>query len=448
MENECFLKKKIISSFSEKHYKGEHVFISELRRKAINTFIKKGFVLSNNRYNKLFSIFDKHFNFFSSNIEEVVHKNYTRVQRIKNLIGGYGKDSYIIVFINGQYDSIIYPDKLEQNIIISNLFAQKEKYIKPFYDTLLNLYYNPFSVINTMFAKNGVYIYIPDNIILKYPIEICNIYTQSYEKTMLYLRNLIIVGKYSYVKIIESCKSLSLEKSALINNYVTEIYAMDNSKIDYYKVQYGLENTSYILDNTYIKQYMDSSCSTYTLSLTGKFIKNNLNFFSHGNNTSSYLYGISLLSKQQIIDNETFIQHLFSNSKCLQLYKNILLDQSMSIFNGKIFVSKFIKGINAFQKNQNILLSEEAHVISKPKLEIFSNAIRCSHGCTIGHFNKNDIFYLQSRGISEYNVQILLLIAFLEEILKTINISKIKILIINYIKHKIKINIKKNTYNV
>ncbi|WP_185882415.1 SufB/SufD family protein [Blattabacterium cuenoti] len=444
MENQDCLKKQVISSFSAKHYKGEHLFISKLRHQAINTFIKKGFIFDN-KYNTLFSIFDKEFNFFAikKNIELVnPNSNYTILQKIKHFL--YCKKSYIIVCINGQYNYIIYPDNVYDNkIIISNIFSQKEKYIKPFYSTLLNVYYNPFSIINTIFSINGVYIYIPDHVILKHPIEILHISTKSYKKTMLYFRNLIIVGKSSYVNIIESCKSLSLEKSSFINNSVTEIYAMHNSKIDYYKVQNDLEDT-YFVDNTYIKQYMDSSCSTYTLSLKAKFIKNYLNFFSHGKNTSSYLYGISLLSQQQIIDNETFIQHLFSNSKCLQLYKNILLDQSISIFHGKIFVSKLIQKINAFQKNQNILLSEEAHVISKPQLEIFSNAIRCSHGCTIGNFNKNDIFYLQSRGLNKYNVQILLLISFLDKILQNIKISKIKILIINYIEYKIKNNI----YNV
>ncbi|WP_185862690.1 SufB/SufD family protein [Blattabacterium cuenoti] len=425
------LRDRIFSSLSkcrEKNIHGEYSYISSLRHKSIDLFLKKGFPSVTDeewRNTDVHSILNQEYNLFSKQRKDLTYK------KIKELI--YLDDSFLIIFIDGKYQSIYSHTSTSSKIRLSNLASQEEREIKNFYGKLSNPN-EAFNILNTIFSKDGGYIYIPDNIFLKNPIEILHIYTGIESKIMLNTRNLIIVGESSYVQIIEHHKCL--KKHLLFNNSVSEIYAFSNSQIEYYKIQDDLDELS-IIDNTFVKQDLRSKCSFYTFSFQGKFIRNNLNFYSHGKFTYSYLYGISLLSEGQLVDHHTSMEHLYSNAHSFQLYKNILWNKSIGIFNGKILVDKCIKKVKAFQKNNNILLSDEACIYAKPQLEIFSDDVKCSHGCTVGTFHELDLFYCQSRGIPEKESKVLLLLSFLEEVLKTMNILKLRNLVHDKMKKKL-----------
>ncbi|AER40859.1 MAG: Fe-S cluster assembly protein SufD [Flavobacteriales bacterium] len=424
------LKDRVIYCFSKINYNEKYSYISELRNKSIDIFKRNGFPSIKDEEWKntdIQSIINQDYNIYLQKKNDLEYKN---IKKIQELVYLKKEDSFLIIFVDGKYNAFL--SHTSNNIVLSNIASQKEEKIKNFYGKL-SYRYEPFNTLNTVFSNDGVYIYIPNNVFLKKPIEILHIYTGIEPKIMLNTRNLIIVGESSRVKIIEHHKSL-LEEQLLLNNVVSEIYALSNSKIEYYKIQ---DQELSMIDNTFLKQDLHSKCSVYTFSFKGKFIRNNLNFYSRGEKTSSSLYGISLLSGKQLVDNHTLIDHLYSNSHSFQLYKNILWGSSKSIFNGKVLVKKGTKGINAFQKNNNILLSDKSCIYAKPQLEIFSDEVKCSHGCTIGSFHESDLFYLQSRGISEKESRVLLLLSFLEEVLKPINIFKLKNLVHNQIKKKL-----------
>ncbi|WP_185851567.1 Fe-S cluster assembly protein SufD [Blattabacterium cuenoti] len=429
------LKDRILSYFSdsEKNWNVENTYMSMVQRESIDLFKKKGFPSYTDeewKNTNIHSILNQKDNFFKEkqNLESIIKESL------------YFKDSFLIIFVNGKYNSFFShttsssnSTSIDNSIIISNIASQKEEMIRNFYGKL-SYKYDAFNTLNSIFSKDGVYIHIPDNIFLKKPIEILHISTES--EIFFHPRNLIIVGKYSSVKIVEHHRCL--KKYLGLINSTSEIYAFYNSKIEFYKIQDDLKEHS-MIDNTFFKQKLYSKCSIYTFSLQGKLIRNNLNVYSHGESASSYLYGISLLSENQLIDHHTLVDHLYSNSISFQLYKNILWGKSKGIFNGKIIVNKWIKGINAFQRNNNILLSNEACIYTNPQLEIFSDDVKCSHGCTVGNIHDSDLFYFQSRGIPETKSRALLLFSFLEEILKSINIFKLKNLLLKKMKKKLDI---------
>ncbi|AWU43502.1 Fe-S cluster assembly protein SufD [Blattabacterium sp. (Cryptocercus kyebangensis)] len=429
------LKDRIISSFSEINSDLKSSYLSRLRDQSINIFRENGFPSTENeewRKTNINSIINQDYKIFSK------EKKILEYHKIEEMVFLKEKKSFLLIFIDGEYNSFLSHrynnnENRRKDIILSNISSQKEEKIKNFYGKLSRKY-DAFNTLNTIFSNDGGYIYIPNNISLKTPIEILHIYTGVESKILLNPRNLIIVGESSKVKIIEHHKSL--KRHLLFSNSVSEIYAFNNSQIEYYKIQDDIKGDN-LIDNTFFQQNVHSKCSVHTFSFQGTFIRNNLNFYSIGENTSSSLYGISLLSGKQLIDHHTLIDHLYSNSYSFQLYKSILLEKSKSIFNGKILVEKGIKGINAFQKSNNILLSDEACIYAKPQLEIFSDEVKCSHGCTIGSFHESDLFYFQSRGIPEKDGKILLLLSILEEVLKPINILKLKNMISNKIKKKL-----------
>ncbi|WP_185872217.1 Fe-S cluster assembly protein SufD [Blattabacterium cuenoti] len=435
------LKEKIISLIN-KYYlcqKKDNSYISFFKKKHINFFKKKGFsYFTENKEWKnmnINSIMNHDYHILceseKNNIKNIEYKN------IQNFIFLKKEKSFLFIFIDGKYDySLSKLCGIKNNVILSNIASQEKDEFKNFYGKI-SYKYDVFYTLNTIFTKDLAYIYIPDNIILEKPVEILHISTGlEYHKIMMNTRNLIIVGKHSYVKIIEHHKCL--KKHLTFINSVSEIYASDYSKVDYYKIQNdSLKGETSIIDNTFLKQKKYSKCSVYTFSFQKNFIKNNLKFSFSGEKTYSYLYGISILSKKQLVNQNTLIDHLYSDAYSYQLYKNILFDKSKGIFNGKIIINKDIKGINAFQRNSNIILSDEACMQTKPQLEIYSEDVKCSHGCTIGNIQEKELFYLQSRGISEKNGKILLLLSFLKEILNTISIFELKKFIYQKMKKKL-----------
>jgi Fe-S cluster assembly protein SufD len=108
------------------------------------------------------------------------------------------------------------------------------------------------------------------------------------------------------------------------------------------------------------------------------------------------------------------------------LYKGILMDKAQGVFNGKIMVRKDAQKTNAFQQNHSLVLSKTAKMNSKPQLEIFADDVKCSHGATIGQLNKEALYYMCSRGLSEKEAVSILKQAFLTEITELIKIDPVK----------------------
>ena len=110
--------------------------------------------------------------------------------------------------------------------------------------------------------------------------------------------------------------------------------------------------------------------------------------------------------------------------KATRIIKEFL--SSTGVFNGKIYVEKEAQKTDAFQQNNNVLLSDKATINAKPQLEIFADDVKCSHGCTIGQLDEDAMFYMQSRGIPQKEAKALLMYAFSNEVIESIRITELK----------------------
>jgi Fe-S cluster assembly protein SufD len=138
------------------------------------------------------------------------------------------------------------------------------------------------------------------------------------------------------------------------------------------------------------------------------------------------MYGFYAIKKKSHIDNHTSVDHMDENCISNEHYKGIMDEGSNGVFNGKIFVRKKAQKTNAFQANNNILLSENAKINTKPQLEIWADDVKCSHGCTVGQLDEDALFYLMSRGISKKDSRALLLSAFSNEIIEKIENKELR----------------------
>ena len=153
------------------------------------------------------------------------------------------------------------------------------------------------------------------------------------------------------------------------------------------------------------------------------------------------MYGFYALREKSHVDNHTTVDHIDENSISNEHYKGIMDNNSNGVFNGKIFVRKKAQKTNAFQSNNNVLLSDQATINAKPQLEIYADDVKCSHGCTVGQLDKNALFYLKSRGIPEKEATALLMYGFANNILASVNIPEIKTRINHIIANKLGVKI-------
>ena len=432
------LKEKIISSFMA--FENTLDFTSplhDLRNEAFKNFENKGFPSKKEeawKYTSLNSVLKNDFTVFpkkDNSIEFADVKKYFL----------HEIDTYKLVFIDGKFSSFLSSTTHEgiDVCLLSSVLS------KPKYKLVLDTYFNAIAKndesltsLNTAFAQEGAYINIPKGKIDDKPIEIIHFSTGNEAAVMLQPRNLIVVGENAHVQIIE--RHQSLNENPVLTNVVTEIFTQKRAILDYYKVQNDTLNSN-LIDNTYIAQKQESRASVHTFSFGGNLTRNNLNFYHQGERIDSTLKGVTIIGDKQLVDHYTLVQHATPNCESHQNYKGIFGGQSTGVFNGKIYVEKEAQKTDAFQQNNNILLSEKATINAKPQLEIFADDVKCSHGCTIGQLDEKAMFYMQQRGIPQKEAKALLLYAFSNEVIDSIKIPALKQRISKLIATKLGVNL-------
>ena len=432
------LKEKLISSFMAFEEKVDVTAqLHDIRTSAIKNFENKGFPTKKEeawKYTSLNSVLKNDFSVFPKRENSIEFKDVKKYFL-------HEIDTYKLVFVDGKFSSFMSSTTHEGiDVCLLSSVLTKPKY-KVFLDTYFNQIASKdesLTTLNTAFAHEGAYINIPKNKIADKPIEIIYFSTGEESALMLQPRNLIVVGENAHVQIIE--RHQSLNSNPVLTNSVTEIYAQKRAIVDYYKIQNDAL-TSNLIDNTYISQNQESRVAVHTFSFGGNITRNNLNFYHFGERIDSTLKGITIIGDKQHVDHFTLVNHATPNCESHQNYKTILGGSSTGVFNGKIFVEKEAQKTDAFQQNNNILLSEKATINAKPQLEIFADDVKCSHGCTIGQLDESAMFYMQQRGIPKKEAKALLLYAFSNEVIDSIKIPELKQRITKIIATKLGVNL-------
>ena len=231
-----------------------------------------------------------------------------------------------------------------------------------------------------------------------------------------YFRKSILLKKSSHVSFSE--EFIGSTKKMNFSNSVAEIFLHENSKLDYFSCQDFKNNFHFNSINVFQKK--DSISNFHTYSFSGATIRNNLNISLKDKNCYANMYGFYAIKNNSHIDNHTTVDHMDENSISNEHYKGIVEGGSRGVFNGKIYVRQKAQKTNAFQSNNNILLSDNAKVNTKPQLEIWADDVKCSHGCTVGQLDEDALFYLMSRGIPKKEATSILLSAFSSDITEKI----------------------------
>jgi len=431
------LKEKLVSSFMAFESQVDvDSYVHGIRTEAIKTFETTGFPTKKEeawKYTSLNKILKHDYSVFPK------QENALEYRDIKKYFI-HDIDTYKIVFIDGRYSSHL-SQTTHDGMDVCLMSAALSK---PKYRLVIENYFNKaatndsLSSLNTAFSSEGAFIHIPKNKLVEKPIQIVHFSTGNESALMLQPRNLIVVDENSHVQIIERHQSLT--ENSVLTNSVTEVFANKRAIIDYYKIQNDNQNAS-LIDNTFIKQKQESHASVHTFTFGGNLTRNNLNFYQHGERIDSTLKGVTIIGDKQHVDHNTLVHHIEPNCESHQDYKGIFDDNATGVFNGKVVVEKEAQKTNAFQANNNILVSDKSSINTKPQLEIFADDVKCSHGCTIGQLDEDALFYMKTRGIPEKEAKALLMYAFANNVLESVKIPEIKARITKLIATKLGVNI-------
>jgi Fe-S cluster assembly protein SufD len=334
---------------------------------------------------------------------------------------------YLVVFVNGIYSKDLSRlENLPKEVVISSLEDAINSYhlaVQKYFSKYADYKQHIFTSLNTAFTKDGAFIHIPDGKILEDPVHILFITNSNGEKILSQPRNLFSVGKNSQVKILEHF--VSIDHGIYFTNSVSEISAGDNAVVDHLKLQEESKNAFHI-HRIEVEQERNSNFTSHSISLGGCISRNDVNVRFNGEGGEGTLNGLYLTDGDQLYDTHTMIDHAKPHCTSHEHYKGILDNKSRAVFNGKVMVRKDAQKTNAFQENNNIILSAEALVNTKPQLEIFADDVKCTHGATIGQLDMDSMFYLKSRGIGRETARAILIHAFASDIIKTIPLNPVK----------------------
>jgi Fe-S cluster assembly protein SufD len=280
-----------------------------------------------------------------------------------------------------------------------------------------------FTALNAAFAQDGAVVRIARNVEVARPIHLLFVTDAAAARAMTHPRNLIIVERNATATVIETYASAT--DSIYFTNAVTEVTLGDGASLRHYKMQREAPR-AYHVGTIEVEQRRDSHYVSFSLATGAELSRTNVYTTLDGEGSGATLNGLYMLDGEQHCDHQTQVIHAQPNTFSRELYKGILDGRSHGVFNGKVYVRPIAQKTDGKQTNKTLLLSDTAHVDTKPQLEIFADDVKCTHGSTVGQIDQAALFYLKSRGIANQLARRLLTYAFAADVLETLEVDAVR----------------------
>ncbi len=344
-----------------------------------------------------------------------------------------------LVFINGKfhekYSSI---GGLGKGVTVGNLADHSdEEEVQKYLNNLVNYEDDVFVQYNALMFEDGAYIHLEKGAKAEAPIQVLNLYTDAKNPFVATPRMLVVSEEESDVTIIED--HIGLGENRYMTIPVCEVKVKESAHIHHVRIQRDSIDAIHVSRPiAYVEK--NSEYHSYTITLGAKLTRNEPRVIQEDEEVDFTLDGLVLIDGEQIADTHSVMDHRFSHADSHQLHKVVVNGKAHSIFNGKIFVRRDAQKIDSFQENRNLLLSDDGLVNTKPQLEIFADDVLCSHGATIGQLDPEEVFYLQSRGMTEEKAKEVLTYAFALETIENVKVESVHKLLIDEVYRYTKAN--------
>lgn len=332
---------------------------------------------------------------------------------------------YKVVFINGVMipEASEYPDLDGIEILSFNDLANGEaEALSAKLGSTLNHDQVQFARLNGARFEDGLFIRLKPGAVLDQPLFIIH-ETSADASGSAYPRIYVEAGANSQLTLVEEYTS-SGEASALVST-VTEFNLADGANVTSIRLNMEGENVQHI-GATGVLQQRSSRFESHCVGFGGPLRRHDLQVRLEGEGAETKLNGVVVTQGKQHYDNHTSIDHVAAHCNSEETYRNIAADQSHAVFNGRIHIHQDAQKSNADMNNKNLLLSNGAEIDTKPELEIYADDVKCAHGATIGQLDETSVFYLVSRGIGRRQANVLLTMAFINELVQQIPVEAVR----------------------
>ncbi|GLS85081.1 Fe-S cluster assembly protein SufD [Cypionkella aquatica] len=325
-------------------------------------------------------------------------------------------DRLKIVFVDGVFDPT-QSDALAMDGVVIERLAGAEgadiHWASGLYGVLeargQNPVQRPLATLNSAFASDGVLIRVTAT--PSKPISL--IYQQKSETSDVILHNCIKVESGAEVILLEN------GAAAARLNHVTEVEIADNARFHHIRAQ-GRAHSRQSNTHLFARIGRNAAFKSFTMTANGKLTRNDAVLELLGADSVAHVAGVALGDGAFHHDDTVFITHAAERCESRQVFKKVLKNGAVGVFQGKILVKQGAQKTDGYQISQALLLDGDSQFLAKPELEIYADDVKCSHGSTSGAIDETALFYLRSRGVPLREAQSLLVLAFLAEAISEI----------------------------
>lgn len=275
-----------------------------------------------------------------------------------------------------------------------------------------------FAILNAALHRDGAFIYIPPKTISELPIQILNLIDIPNDQMLVLPRIQLFVGAQSEAVVVNSFAQLSDKGYCL--NQVMDVSLEEDAKLQVMQNSTNHHPRAWNFDALRVQQKRNSRFISVLATEGASTVRNDYKIALAGENAEVRLNGVWNLSDKREAHTHIVIDHQAPHCRSMQLFKGVLNDFSRSSFEGKILVQQIAQKTEAFQLNQNLILSDNAHADSKPNLEIFADDVKASHGATVGQLDPEQLFYMQTRGFDSSAAKSMLVYSYCKEVIDLI----------------------------
>ena len=305
---------------------------------------------------------------------------------------------------------------------LKDLAVQYPELVKKYYGKLADSSKDGITAFNTAFAQDGFMLYVPKGVVMEKPVQLVNI-LRADVNFMVNRRLLVVLEEGAQARMLV-CDH-AMDDVNFLSTQVVEVFVGENAVFDFYELE-ETHNSTVRFSNMYVTQEANSNVLLNGMTLHNGTTRNTTEVTLNGRGAEINLCGMAIADKNEHVDNHTFIDHKVSDCTSNELFKYVLDDQSVGAFAGKVLVRPGAQHTSSQQTNRNICATREARMYTQPQLEIYADDVKCSHGATVGQLDEKALFYMQQRGISYKEARLLLMFAFVNEVIDTIRMEALK----------------------
>ncbi len=331
-------------------------------------------------------------------------------------------DAFRLVFVDGRLRfELSHPVALSAGISITSLanaLRSDPDRVVPLLGRVLALDGEAMPALNTALMAEGVVVSLGASTRLERPLELLFLAGEGVDAVAHHPRALIVLEAGSTATVIE--RHIGIGGANYLSNQVTEISLGAGAHLRHYKVQ-AEGAGAFHLARTGVRAAADAVYESFVLATGARLARHETSVRLEGPGARAVVCGAYLIRGQQHCDNTTVIEHAASHTVCQEVFKGVVDEAARAVFQGKIVVGVGAQKADGRQVSKALLLSDTAEIDQKPELEIYADDVKCSHGATAGQVDRNQLFYLQSRGLPEATARRLLIEGFLAEAFEQIS---------------------------